>query len=613
MFREKMVCNYYLAKVWEPPAERENSAKVVLELVGCRTEDSMEKLSGKVMAYFQKTDAEPLPCYGDLLAFKAVMEPIPGPKNPDEFDYKRYLERNGITNRVYLKEGDWHFTGVNEARPLYGFAYRFRNRLLKALQRCGVTEDEFGIGAAILLGYDESLPAQVRQNFVAAGSMHILCVSGMHVGIVYLLASMLLGFLGAGRRGMFVRQSVLLFLVWFYALLTGLSPSVMRSALMLSFVIVGKMIHRKGFIVNSLAASAFVLLCLEPHHLFAIGFQLSYAAVLGIVLLQKPIYQKLYLKNRLLDKAWEITSVSLAAQIATMPFTIYYFHQFTPYFWLSNLLLTPLSFFVILVGMLLLTFSWVPWLNMLLGKVVWIGLYLMNRVVAGVEMLPLSVVKGQSMDCLQFGVALTMLLLLLLWVCLRKKRLMMELLVASALFAITMAFRSERLVRQRQLVVYSLRKHTAIDFIDGPNHLLLCDAGLLTDRGAIDYSINGYWAQSQLAMNSPCYTLEEDITSDLALKRGPLLSFQECLLAIWGPRWTMPSCEPPLEVDFLLVVGNQKPDLRRVTAAYRMDMLLVDGSVPGRNAEEWARQAESMSIPCHQLADGAFLYNIKNQ
>lgn len=594
---------YCLAMVGEPPMEREKSVKVVLELVN----------SGKAMAYFQKTDAVLQLHYGDLLAFKGEMEPVPGPKNPGEFDYRHYLERNGITGRVYLKEGSWFFTGVNEARPLRGFAYRFRGRLLDTLQRCGVTEDEFGIGAALLLGYDESLPAQVRQNFVAAGSMHILCVSGMHVGIVYLLASMLLGLLGTGRRRTMVRQCLLLLLIWFYALLTGLSPSVMRSALMLSFIILGKLIHRKGFTLNSIAASAFVLLCIDPHHLFAIGFQLSYTAVVGIVLLQKPIYQRVYIKNRLLDKAWEVLTVSLAAQIATMPFTIYYFHQFTPYFWLSNLLLTPLSFLVILLGMMLLALSWVPWLNMLLGKAVWTGLYLMNFVVAGIERFPMSLVKGLFMDEIQFFIALTMLLLLLLWASLRKKRLMMELLTVSVLFAFTMAIRSERLERQHRLVVYSLRKHTAIDIIEGTEHVMLCDAGLLTDRGTIDYSLNGYWAQCQLDMNPSCYLLEEEVASDLVLKRGPLLSSQGCLLALWGPGWKAERCEPPLPVDMLLVVGKQKPDLRRVVAAYRMEMLLIDGSVPERDAMEWSRQAESMGISFHQLADGAFLYNIENQ
>lgn len=594
---------WYLAKIAEPPLEKEKSVRAVLELVG----------SGKLMAYFQKTEEALQLRYGDWVAFKTALEPVPGPKNPAEFDYRKYLARQGVTWRVYLKEGDWRFTGVNEARPLLAFSYRFRERLLQDLQRCGVTEEAFGIAAAMLLGYDECLPAQVRQNFVAAGSMHILCVSGMHVGIVYLLASYLLSLLGRGRRRESLKRSVLLLLIWCYALITGLSPSVMRSALMISFLIFGELIHRKGFALNSVAASAFVLLLLDPHHLFAIGFQLSYVAVLGILLLQKPICNLLYFKSQLLEKAWEITSVSLAAQLATMPFTVFYFNQFTPYFWLSNLFLTPLSFAAILLGMTLLIVSWVPLLNVLLGKTVGLLLQLMNHIVTSIEGLPLALIKGLYMDKLQFALALLLLLLAMLFVALRKKRLMMELLVVSAFFALTLAWRSEQTTRQHQLVIYSLRNHTAIDLMEGRSHWLLCDEDLPADPGAIDYSLKGYWSQCQLSMNPTCYALSETMEGPLAEKKGPWLSFGGLLLAFWEPEACVPPCDPPLPVDLLLVRGRQAPDLRRVLQAYRMDLLVIDASVSEREAMEWGRQAEAMGISCHQIASGALLYNIENQ
>ena len=186
----------YLARVVEPPTEKEKTLKVLLELKGFRSDTTVMPVAGRVMAYFQKTEEAMALDYGDMLVFANPIREVSPPMNPGEFDYKRYLERRGVTGTVYLKEGDWQGTGVRQINPIHAFAYRFRGRLLMALQRCGVTEDEFGVGAAILLGYDESLPAQVRKNYVAAGAMHILCVSGMHVGIIYLLASFILGFLG---------------------------------------------------------------------------------------------------------------------------------------------------------------------------------------------------------------------------------------------------------------------------------------------------------------------------------------------------------------------------------------------------------------------------------
>lgn len=602
----------YMARVYDPPTEKDKSVKVLLELVGYKNDSTETKVSGKVMAYFQKSEESMDLKYGDLLFFSVPIEEIPPPLNPEEFDYRKYLERRGVTGRVYLKEGNWQFTGVRECNAVYAYAYRFRDHLLEILRSNGISEDEFGIGAAILLGYDESLPAQVRQNFVAAGAMHILCVSGMHVGIVYLLASFFLSLLGRGKKAVVVKKSVLLVLIWFYALLTGLSPSVMRSALMISFLIMGELIHRKGFVLNSIAASAFVMLLIDPNNLFAIGFQLSYAAVVGIVLLQRPIYNLLYVENRLLDKLWEITAVSLAAQIATMPFTIFYFKQFTPYFWLSNLFMTPMSFLVILAGMLLLLLSWVPMLGVVLGKVVWWMLHLMNDIVSGIRLLPLSLVKGLYMSDFQFGLSMLLLLLLWLFVNLKKKRMMMEMLVLSAVFSVSLAFSSQKSIEEDRLIVYSLRNHTAIDLISDGDHVLLCDESLLSDPSAIDYSLKGSWAQQRLAMNPPCYTLDEDFTESIVHKKAWLCSFQGVVIALWEPVMAVDSCSQKIEVDYLMVREKQRPDLRRVNNTYNVGMLLIDGSVPDYLAEEWIYQAKEQGLPYHSLKDGAFMLELHN-
>ena len=155
-----------LARVLEPPEEREKTVKVLLALESAKTDSGWIQTSGKAIAYFQKDENALSLHYGDLLGFSLPLESVAPPKNPMEFDYRRYLGRRGVTWSVYLKSGDWVATGSRRVNPLYAFAYRFRQRLLEALQACGVTDDEFGVGAAILLGYDESLPAQVRKNYV---------------------------------------------------------------------------------------------------------------------------------------------------------------------------------------------------------------------------------------------------------------------------------------------------------------------------------------------------------------------------------------------------------------------------------------------------------------
>lgn len=599
---------HYIARVYEYPTERENSIKTVLELE-YQFGDSLPSrpVTGKVMAYFRKTDSAFALRYGDLIAVNAPIGEVSPPKNPGEFDYRSHLMRKGITGQCWLKDTDWIDLQTNRSNPLFAFSYRFRDHLLLSLQRCGVKDKEFGVAAAILLGYDDSLADDVRKNYVAAGSMHILCVSGLHVGIIYLLASFLLSFLNRKKWQKLLKNSLLLLLIWLYAFIAGLSPSILRATLMISFVIVGEMIHRKGFAINSIAASAFILLCVNPNNLFEIGFQLSYVAVIGIVVLQRPIYHLIYVKNKVLDKAWEITAVALAAQAATMPFTLFYYHQFTTYFWLSNLFMTPISFFVVMGGMLLLLVSWIPYINIGLGYLVWGVLYVMNQLVSWVESLPFSIVKGLYVSQLEFALLLVVFLLLLLCVTLQRKRLFIAMLSVLLLFFGSVTVRHFVSDSYEGMMFYSLRKHTAVDFIKNGEHVLLADSTLMADESTIDYSLSGFWNMKSLSHSPKVVGLDEDFDSPLLYKRSRFVSFDGKLLAVWNDDWAVSdSLSYRLPLDFVLVTNRQKPDVQSVVNSFDVGILLIDGSVPHYLAEKWTKQAELLQMPYYTIESGAY-------
>lgn len=599
---------YYVARVYEYPTERPNSIRTVLDLEYQFGDSSASRpVTGKVMAYFPKSDSAFALRYGDLIVIPAPVRGVTPPLNPEEFDYRAYLGRKGITGQVYLRDEDWLDLQTNHGNPIYAFSYRFRDILLASLQRSGLSNNEFGVAAAILLGYDDNLADEVRKNYVAAGSMHILCVSGMHVGIIYLLASFLLGFLNRKKWQKTLKQALLLALIWFYALIAGLSPSILRSAMVISFVIIGEMIRRKGFIINSLAASAFILLCVNPNNLFEIGFLLSYSAVLGIVVLQRPIYNLLYIKNKLLDRAWEITAVALAAQVATIPFTLFYFHQFTTYFWLSNLFMTPISFIVVICGMVLLMVSWIPYLNTLVGYLVWGAVYVMNWVVAKIESLPLSIIKGLYVSEFEFAMLLLAFLLLLLMVTLRKRRLFIPLLSALLLMMVSVTVRLYGSEYQRGMTVYSLRNHTAVDFVRGGEHFLLADSALMSDESTVDYSLKGAWSKRHLSPHPQVIGFEEDFVNDYLCKKSNLVSYDGKLLALWDDEFqTDDSLDYRLPVDYLLVIGRQEPDVKSVANAFVAQLLIIDGSVPRYMAEKWISQAQALGVPYYNIGDGAY-------
>ena len=599
--------HYYVARVYDYPTERPNSIRTVLDLE-YQFGDSLPSrpVSGKVMAYFPKSDSAFALRYGDLMAIPAPVREVTPPLNPEEFDYRAYLVRKGITGQVYLRDEDWIDLQTNNANPLYVFSYRFRDILLASLRRSGLSDNEFGVAAAILLGYDDNLADEVRKNYVAAGSMHILCVSGMHVGIIYLLASFLLSFLNRKKWQKTLRQLLLLALIWCYALVAGLSPSILRASLMISFVIIGEMIHRKGFVINSIAASAFVLLCVNPYNLFEIGFQLSYAAVVGIVVLQRPIYSWFVIKNKLLDKVWEITAVALAAQAATIPFTLFYFNQFSTYFVLSNLFMTPISFIVVISGMVLLLVSWIPYLNTLVGYLVWGTVYVMNWVVARIESIPGSIIKGLYINDFEFAILLVALVLLLLTFMLWKRRLFIAMLATLLIMMVSVTVRIYGSENQKGMTVFSLRKHTAVDFVRGGEHLLLADSTLMADESTVDYSLKGAWSKRSLSIHPQVIGFEEDYANDYCCKKSNLIAFDGMLIALWDDENPCSdSLDYRLPVDYLLVFGRQNPDVQSVVNNYDTKMLLVDGSVPRYLAEKWIGQAQALGIPYYNIGNGA--------
>lgn len=599
--------SYYVARVYDAPTERPNSIRAVLSLE-YQFGDSLPSrpVTGKVMAYFPKSDSAFALRYGDLIAIPAPIREVSPPLNPEEFDYRAYLIRKGITGQAYLRDEDWIDLQTNNANPLYAFSYRFRDVLLASLQRCGVKNDEFGVAAAILLGYDDKLADEVRKNYVAAGSMHILCVSGMHVGIIYLLASFLLGFLNRKKWQKTLKQVLLLALIWIYAFIAGLSPSILRSALMISFVIIGEIIRRKGFIINSIAASAFILLCINPYNLFEIGFLLSYSAVIGIVVLQKPVYNLIYVKNKVLDKAWEITAVALAAQIGTIPFTLFYFNQFTTYFWLSNLFMTPISFIVIISGMILLLVSWIPYVNVFVGYLVWGAVYVMNAVVSWIERLPFSIVKGLYVSEFEFAMLLLAFILLLLCVALKKRRLFIGVLSVLLLMMASVTLRLYQSDSQKGMTVFSLRGHTAVDFVRGGEHLLLADSALMSDESAVDYSLRGAWTMRYLSSHPETIGLDEDFSGDYLCKKSNLVSFDGKLLALWDEEQVEDSLSYRLPVDYLLVSQRQNPDVQSIVRVYDAKLLLIDGSMPRYLAEKWIAQAKELHLSYHDIGKGAF-------
>lgn len=593
------------ARLTENPAEKEKSVKVILE---------MQSDVGLVMAYLEKNERSLSLRYGDVIVFHERPKLVEPPMNPEQFDYKKYLARKGISYQVYLKNDSWEKLKESRENRLYAFSYRLRDFLLETMRNLGVDGDEYSVAAAILLGYDDTMPTELRQKYVAAGSMHILCVSGMHVGVIFMVFSNMLGFLDKRKRWQnLLKQSLLLLLIWFYALLAGLAPSILRSTIMLSFVILGDMLKRNGILLNSLAASAFLLLCIDPSNLFNVGFLLSYCAVIGIVTLQKPIYNLLYIKPKFLDKLWEMTAVTLAAQIATAPFSIYYFHQFPTYFWLSNLFMGPISTVVITGGMVMLLIFFIPYINIGVAFCVNWLIYAMNFIVSWIENLPLSIVKGLYINNVEFACLLIALLLLMLVIEHKKKRLFFGMLSMLLIFSVSQLTRAVMQRRQMSMTVYSINKNTAIDFVCGNEHLMLCDTVLENDPSLLSFSVENNLVREGVFSNGTILSVNSTEFENMYLKKKTnIISFGGKTIGIFDKQSSFGvkmSYRPHL--DYYLVIGKQNVDIERLLNCYVIDLLIIDGSVPYYLSQKIIKKAQESGLAYHDVkSDGAFVVSL---
>ncbi len=427
--------------------------------------------SGKLnIATFINAKEHPDISYGDQLIVPARYKEIQESLNPATFDYKSWLADQGIYHHAFFKQGEVTRLNRNNGNPLIKFAQQLRIKQLEYLKKHLKSTDATAFSGALILGYRADLDPELLTVYAKTGTIHALSVSGMHVGLIYLLLNSLLDLISKRRHFRAIKYVLIFTLVWFYTILTGLSPSVLRSAIMLSVFIIGKAFNKTSDNYNILAFTALLMLIVTPNMVMDIGFQLSFLAVLGLVSLNRGISGWWYFKNRLVRILWNAASISIAAQLATYPLSIYYFHQFPIYFLFANLIvMIPLSALMYL-GIFILLFR----VAFLMPLFEWL-ITLTNSTLSFIAGLPFSTMQGIWIDkteLLLLSLGLVMLIVALLHF--NKKYLMIGV-GLIALVATSSSYEDLNAMRQRKLVIYTIKGHHAIAFIEGRTAIMLTD------------------------------------------------------------------------------------------------------------------------------------------
>jgi competence protein ComEC len=340
----------FICTLSDYPAEKEKSLRLEVKMQAIIKNGVRSPVNGSLMLMSRKEDQLYSLLPGDILLVRGTPQEIVNRGNPGEFDYKSYMLRQGIRYSIFTQPGNIIMKEQPAVRQIIHRSLIIRNEIIGMYRDKGITGDTLALVAAITLGQKNLLDPEQKEYFKKAGVMHIMAVSGLHAVILSYFIFRLLFFLG-GRFNI-LRITIALVILWGFAFVTGLTPSVLRATLMFSFLQAGMLLKRPVNNINSVLASAFVLIMIKPSVLFDAGFQLSYSAVLFIICFYKPFYGKLSFNNRLLDVIWQMAAVTIIAQAGTLPLTVMLFNQFPAWFIASNILIVPLSSVLIIAGCL---------------------------------------------------------------------------------------------------------------------------------------------------------------------------------------------------------------------------------------------------------------------
>lgn len=457
----------YTGIVTEFSAQKRDVRKFTVHIDEFRYKETSLHINEMVLMHCYDSVANQTVKIGNRITFKAALNPITGSGNPSQFDYGKYMQAKGVYYQCYVKTGISSTTG--KGLSMRTKALVLREKIMERFRKTGLSDNQLGILAALTIGERQLLTPELKSSFSASGATHILAVSGLHVGIVSILIGNLLGLFIRGKRGRKLKSLIVILLLWCYAFISGLSPSIMRAATMFSFVEFGHILGRKGHFFNTLAASAFLLLLINPFVLFEIGFQLSYFAVSSIVYFQ-PLIAKLFSPKTVAGKwIWSMLTVSVAAQIGTTPLCMYYFHQFPTYFWLSNFIAIPAAAAIMYLAVTYLLLSFIP----IAATVI---VFVLRNVISALifSMQTICSIPGAVIDNIWITpetVFLLYVLVLSVSAVITKKsvlQLKVVLVTASLLVALS-CFSFFKASRQTVLIVYNMQNPT-ISLIVGRNH-----------------------------------------------------------------------------------------------------------------------------------------------
>ena len=584
--------------------------KTTLQVLQLVYSNTVIEHTGKISAYFDSA-ATTLP-NGSIISLSKKPEAIPGPSNPYEFDYASFMQYKGITHQVFLSQDDYKVINNQADQSILAQLHNLRQYLDKSITTYIDGANEQAIAKAVLLGNRDELQTDLTEAYANSGALHVLAVSGLHVGILFLILRFLLKPLQARFKWGVMLISI--GVIWLYAAITGFVPSVSRAAVMFTFIQIGITWNRQANIFNIILASALCLLIVNPFWLASVGFQLSYLAVLGIVYWYKPIYSTISPpSNWMLNKLWQITAVSLAAQLATIPISILYFNQFSLVATITNpvvLILTPAFFST---GLAMLVLSFIPAVASIIGELSSIIINVQNQIVQFINSLPYAAADNLHFTSMQVLLLYLVIIGFSLFLIEKKKSMLKYSLGLLLLLLSISSLQQIRSYHTNQMIVHQV-KGSSIS-IKAANTIY--DIGGLKNSNEAEY---GFKVEPyRIASGGQLKELANDVWENKVYddgslyQQGDFIQVGEFRVLVLNEKLAEAKPYNKLTVNTIIVSGGIFNNLAQIQKHFEFDQVVLDNRLSPELTAVFENNCLKAGIKCFNVnKQGAFVMDLKD-
>ncbi|SFD29160.1 ComEC/Rec2 family competence protein [Flavobacterium phragmitis] len=546
---------------------------------------SNKNYKGKIIINIQKDSSKNALIIGNRIKIQTILQHNKSNKNPNQFDYSRYLANKQIFAQIYCQKSQISVSPTIK-KDIWYYCAKLHSRIISNLEKSNFSRSEMNVSLALILGQQQEISQDIIQDYQYSGATHILSVSGLHVGFIMLFITFVLKPIPNTKRGSFIKLISILIALAGFAIISGLSPSVLRSVVMFSFLAIGNHLRRNGNIYHTLLASILLILLFEPYFLFDVGFQLSYLALFFILWLQ-PVFKNIYKpKNKLIIYIWEALTVSFAAQIGTLPLCLYYFHQFPGLFFVTNIIILPVLSFIMIAGiivMIIAIFTSPPlFITLIFEK----SIYLLNLMIHAVASIESFVIRDISFNSYYLFTFYLLIIFSIVWI--KKPNFSKLVFVFCSIILVQFSFILTKIKSEseEELIVYNEKNNTLISERTGKT-IILYTKNKLSEKNR---NVDSYLVGNSISLNKI-----KNIENVLYFKGQKIL--------IIDSTGIYPIKSKP---EILILTQTPKINLDRLLLDIHPKIVIADGSNNNSIQKFWKNSCIKKNIPFHSTNEKGY-------